>query len=106
MMKMWEMSWTKLLDREGIEWLDHFRYIDDSRTFTWVLMEGWFWNGVEFEFSESMKQEHMQSNISDLRRTTTELTKAMSSVVSFLKFEGEDQDMFSDSKLPTLDTAL
>ena len=42
----------------------------------------------------------------DAHYTTIELSKAMSSLVKFLKFTGEDETMFSNMKLPTLDTEL
>ena len=36
----------------------------------------------------------------------TELTKAMSSLVTYIEFEGEEPGMFPGDKLPTLDTAI
>ena len=41
-----------------------------------------------------------------MQRTTRELTKAMTSIVSFLEFTGEDQSMFDSQRLPTLDTEI
>ena len=35
-----------------------------------------------------------------------EVAKAMSSLVQYLKFEGEDAEMFSSNELPTLDTSI
>ena len=29
MMKIWDIAWTDLLDREGVECLEYFRYVDD-----------------------------------------------------------------------------
>ena len=39
-------------------------------------------------------------------RTREELTKAMCSLVYFLKFTGEDATMFPNHRLPTLDTEM
>ena len=49
-MKLWDQAWVKLLDREGLRYLDFFRYVDDVRNFVWSLYEGWRWNGESFEF--------------------------------------------------------
>ena len=106
MMKLWDIAWTKLMDREGLEWFEYFRYVDDNRTFLWCLCEGWFWDGAEFSYSEERKAADLESGVSDVKRTTDEMVKAMSSLVSFLQFEGEHQEMFADCKLPTLDTSL
>ena len=32
-MKLWDIAWTKLMEKEGLEWLLYFRYVDDNRTF-------------------------------------------------------------------------
>ena len=48
----------------------------------------------------------LESNESDQTRTTRELVRAMSSLVPFLQFEGEDHEMFEDRTLPTLDTSI
>ena len=60
----------------------------------------------QFKFKESWYLEDMSSGKSDQERTMGELVKAMSSLVEFLSFEGEESGMFYDNKLPTLDTAL
>ena len=46
------------------------------------------------------------SGESDVTRTTKVITKAMCSLMSFLKFTGEDCTDFPDETLPTLDTTL
>ena len=63
-------------------------------------------NGENFKFSKQREQEDVKENLSDEHRTTKEITKAMSSLVYFLRFTGKDGTMFPDGKLPTLDTAL
>ena len=70
------------------------------------LLEGWRWVNNKFEFKEEWKQEDLNSSDSDQHRTMRELTKAMSSLVSFLQFEGEESGMYTDCKLPTLDTSI
>ena len=42
----------------------------------------------------------------DTKRTTREVTKAMSAIVSFSEFTGEDRTMFKSCKLPTLDIEI
>ena len=44
--------------------------------------------------------------VSDSERTTRENTKAMCSLVTFLKFTGEEQGMFDNNRLPTLDVEI
>ena len=80
--------------------------MDDCRDCLQALYEGWRWNGVEFEFRNEWKREDLESSVTDQARTTAELAKAMSSLVSFLTFEGEESGQFHSNKLPTLDTAI
>ena len=105
-MKLWDVAFALLLEREQISVDEFFRYVDDVRVFLAPLCEGWRWNGTCFEFSETWKAEDLVSGESDDMRTMKELNKAMSSIVSFLKFESEVAEMYSDRKLPTLDTSL
>ena len=105
-MKLWDVAWSKLIKRENLRVHDMFRYVDDYRNCLQVLMEGWRWNGREFEFRYEWEIEDVNSEFSDQYRTTMELTKAMSSLVPYLKFEGEEASMFLDKKLPTLYKAV
>ena len=105
-MKQWDKVWVKLLEREGV-WFDMFlRYVDDCRLFMPSLNPGWIWSGSKFEFSMKQKIDDEEKGISFVQRTTREITKAMCSLTSFLKFTGEDVSMFPDNTLPTLDTTV
>ena len=99
-------GWMELAVNEGLRLHDYFRYVDDVRNCMQTLLEGWRWCGESFEFSEEWKLEDLESDISDVRRTCIEVAKAMSSLVQYLKFEGEDAEMFSSNELPTLDTSI
>ena len=101
-----EIAGQSVVGREGLKLHDYFRYVDDVRNCLQVLMEGWKWNGMEFEFRDEWMTEDLNSEVSDLRRTSIEVSKAMSSLVSYLVFEYEDAEMFKSNKLPTLDTSL
>ena len=105
-MKIWDVLWLQLLKREGISLIDFFRYVDDARSFLRPLLEGWKWNGQNFEFKEEWYKDDMLSGMTDLERTTKELVSAMSSLIDFLRFEGEHAEMFSSFRLPTLDTEI
>ena len=105
-MKLWDSAWVDLLDREGLILFLYFRYVDDSRSFVPPIAEGWRWDCDRFKFSENWRSEDIASGKSDQARTTEELIKAMSHLVNFLEFEGEESGMFQDSKLPTLDTNI
>ena len=105
-MKLWDQAWIKLLIREGFFLLLYFRYVDDSRTFGPPLAEGWRWDTDQFKFKDLWYAEDINSGKTDQERTTCELVKAMSSLVSYLEFEGEEGGMFPEGKLPTLDTKL
>ena len=105
-MKIWDQAWVKLLERESVSLIDYVRYVDDSRDFVCPLLEGVRWDGSNFSFSDTWRDEDILSGMSDEARTTREFIKAKSSILSFLKFEGEHAEMFEDSKLPTLDTAI
>ena len=105
-MKLWDVLWLRLLRREGIELIDFLRYVDDARTFLRPLLEGWRWDGNMFKFTEDWFEEDMLSGLRDDERTTRELVSAMSSLIDFLRFEGEEAGMFENFRLPTLDTEL
>ena len=72
------------------------------------LAEGWCWSNERkrFEFSKEHEEEDFVSGITDQARTTKEMVAAMSSLCEFLQFEGEEGGMFSNSRLPTLDTEI
>ena len=105
-MKLWDVLWLRLLDKEGISLIDFLRYVDDARSFLQPLLEGWRWDGKSFKFSEDWYTEDMLSGLTDDERTTREMVAAMSSLIDFLKFEGEEVGMFENFRLPTLDTEL
>jgi len=46
------------------------------------------------------------SGLTDHERTTRELLSVMSSLIEFLEFEAEEAGMFSNFRLPTLDTEI
>ena len=71
------------------------------------LMEGWIWKNNCFIFGEEQFRIDIEesSYTNDQARMTREITKAMCSLVGFLKFTGEDFTEFG-TRLPTLDTEL
>ena len=71
-----------------------------------ALKKGWHWNGLNFVYSKEREESDYENDEPDDHRTTKEIAKAMSSLVYFLRFTSDDRTMFSDGKLPTLDTAL
>ena len=105
-MKMWDFAWVQLMQKENITWDLYLRYVDDCRLFIPVLNKGWHWNGKSFVFSHSREEEDKVNGLSDEHRTTQEIAAAMSTLVGFLRFTGEDKSMFNRGNLPTLDTAL
>ena len=102
-MKRWDRKWCQLLQREGIQHLMYVRYVDDCRLVLPALTKGWKWNGTGFVFTGCSDEE---VGMPDAHYTTVEIAKAMCSLVTFLKFTGEDESMFPNSRLPTLDTEL
>ena len=95
-----------LLRRENIDILLLSRYVDDIRNFLWPIYEGWRWSEGCFKFDKLWQEEDLLSGLTDEQRTTPELVKAMYSLVEFIQFEEEDTSMFSDYRLPTLDTSI
>ena len=94
------------MEREKLSHLMYLRYVDDVRLVLPVLNKGWYWDGENFSFSQERKLQDLEGSDSDEHRTTLEVTKAMTSVIDFLNFTGEDGSMFPDGRLPTLDTAI
>ena len=105
-MKLLDEAWVQLADNVGLEIHLYMRYVDDVRNCLQSLLEGWRWNVDRFTYSYEWEMEDRQSGQTDLHRTTMEVAKAMSSLVSYLVFEGEEAGMFLDCKLPTLDTNI
>lgn len=105
-MKLWDTALLRLLKREGISIVDLFRYVDDVRQFMRPFREGIRWNGEHFVHCDVAESEDLTSGLSDQQRTMKEIVKAMSSLTSFLQFEGEVSEMFSSARLPTLDTEI
>ena len=101
-MKMWDKKWVELMEEAGLEFDLFLRYVDDCRLFLPAINKGWVWEGDKFTF----KRELMLNDEENDAYTTREITKAMCSLVGFLKFTGEECGMFTDKKLPTLDTSL
>ena len=105
-MNLWDQARQILIKWENLDVHLSFRYVDDYRNCLRALIEGWRWNGVEFQYKHEWKIEDLNSRVSDQHRTTLELMKAMSSFVPYLQFEGEESGMFSSNKLSTLDTCI
>ena len=72
--------------------------------------KGWYWTGESFRFDRQREKEDLdkerETGETDEHRTTKIIATAMSSLVPFLTFTGEEKSMFCDKTLPTLDTAL
>ena len=107
-MKIWDTCWKFILEKENIDLLEYFRYVDDCRNFLKPLAEGWKWSRVNmrFEYTNTDYEQDMLSTETDQARTTRELVSAMSSICEFLLFEGEEPGMFVSNRLPTLDTEI
>ena len=70
------------------------------------LLEGWRWTKDGFDYKDEWYEDDITSGLTDQARTTRELVKAMSDIVQFLQFEGEEAGMFENYRLPTLDAEL
>ena len=102
-MKMWDQKWVDLMAREGVKHELYVRYVDYCRLVMPALNRGWVLEGTQFVYKEEDAKLEVES---DANYTTTLVTKAMCSLVNFLKFIGEDESMLESRKLPTLDTEL
>ena len=105
-MKLFDLAWMELVKQENLVHFLYYRYMDDVRNCLLSLLEGWRWNGEMFEWKLEWEKDDLSSGKTDLARTTEEVAKAMSSLVKYLVFEGEEAGMFSSGKLPTLDTNI
>ena len=105
-MKLWDRAWLSLAKKHGLSILCFFRYVDYCRNMLHALCEGWRWSGAQFEFKTKWEAQDLASGMSDTHRTMLEVTMAMSSLISFIQFEGEEPGMFAGEKLPTLDTSI
>ena len=63
-------------------------------------------NGEAFEYRTTWEQEDLSRGETDQKRTTDQMVLAMSSIIEFLQFEGQEGVMFCDGKLPTLDASI
>ena len=89
-MKVWDQCWIEFMIREGMKWDMFVRYVDDCRLTLPAFNKGWMWNGAQFVYSKEKEEEDIKRNVPDHQRTTMLVTEAMSALVSFLNFTGED----------------
>ena len=47
-MKLWDCAWKKLLEREEVDLISLYRYVDDVRNFARPLIPGVRWSGEHF----------------------------------------------------------
>ena len=87
-MKQWDCALDELLRNEGLVLDLLVRYVDDIRIALASLNEGWRWHNNSFCFRWEWRDEDLCSDVTDQQRTLRELTKAMNSMVGFLKFTG------------------
>ena len=83
-MKMWDREWCRLMEREELTHFLFLRYVDDVRLILPALKKGVFWNGSNFEYSVEREKIDKEEDVSNVHRTTVEVTKAMSSMLYFL----------------------
>ena len=105
-MKIWDSTYLKLLNKEPIEVLLYFRYVDDNRSFTRPIREGYRWVDNGLKFSYKWQREDIQSGKDDQQRTCEILVKAMNSISRYLQFTPEPESLLEHEKLPTLDTKI
>ena len=105
-MKRFDLAWQDLMDREGMILDMYCRYVDDCRLILPSLNKGWRWCSYRFVYTEQFEKQDIQEDLTDQQRTEREITKAMCSVVGFLKFTGEESSKFECGSLPTLDTRI
>ena len=106
LMKVYDCAWMKLARREGLIIDSYSRYVDDCRIILPSLSRGWRWTGGRFSYRQSFKEEDEREGLTDQQRTAREVTKAMCSLMSCLKFTAEESSMFPCNTLPTLDVRL
>ena len=99
-MQIRDQKWTELMKRELLRHRMYIRYVDDCRIILPAINKGWKWNGERFHYVKVSKEEE---ELSDAHYTTTQIAAAICSLVTFT---GEDDSMFSNRRLPTLDTEL
>ena len=99
-MKIWDEAWLDLLEKNKMTPIIYKRYVDDSRNLTFPIAEGWRWNGEKFSFDERtfLSDKEKGTAEHDQIRTSQELTKAMNSLVYFLKFTHEDYTQFENKR--------
>ena len=105
-MKIWDSTYLKLLNKEQIEVLLYVRYVDDNRSFTRPIREGYRWVDNGLKFSYKWQREDIQSGKDDQQRTCEILVKAMNSISRYLQFTPEPESLLEHEKLPTLDTKI
>ena len=107
------MTWRdkellKKLEEMGIKPIMYKRYVDDSRHVLRQLAEGIRWDGNKFIWDKDAHDIDVKTSwiTHDQKRTTKDLTKAMNSMIYFLRFTIEDYTDFKNERLPKLDIEL
>ena len=70
-MKVWDIAFRELLQREGIIVKLYLRYVDDCRPFLNAINRGWVWNGSRLVFSEEEYRKAEEPGETELTWTTT-----------------------------------
>ena len=107
-MKIWDETFKKEMMSQGLVMDLMLRYVDDCRVFMAPLNEGWEGDGNRREctFCWERRKMELKEGKRDSERTTEQISRAMCSLVDFLVFTGEDETMFENGRLPTLDVEL
>ena len=103
-MNLWDKKFMAALDANNIKIETAFRYVDDQRTVLRAQERGWRWDRGQVRFRSTWQEENKE--LSTVERTSRALNGIMNSIIDFLKFKMEHEEMFEEKKLPTLDFKL
>ena len=99
----WDRKWMAVLERNNIKLEDQGRYMDDIRAFLHEFKAGWRWWEGGLYWCKQWEVEDREGGRTGLARTTTILEDTMRGVYHFLRMTMENEEDFSDNRLPTLD---
>ena len=105
-MELWRRRVRLSLTEAGLKLLIDCGYVDDMRHLLELFQRGWRWDDVEGRFRHCIELEEQDVGKTRKEITCKEILKMMNGIFPFIKFTLEEQEMFADGYLPTLDTRV
>ena len=105
-MMWWDKEFLEIVESSNLTILGGARYMDDVRVWLAAIRLGWRWTDGQLKYKRAWMLEERESKMTAMKKTTQVLEGIMNSICSWLVLTMENEDMFEERNLPTLDLKL